>query len=90
MANRFCVWIGDELYPVNKADDIVFFNTGKPKKVGDTAEVTLKQDIVVDLLNPIIPITNRRTVILLKSKGMVKDTTYLCDTENNEAWPFEI
>jgi len=65
--NRFCVNIpGFGLIPVaTDGDDIPLFVVGTPKRIGDEAIIIAEG--------------KRRRVMLLKSEGHVKNSTYLVD-----------
>lgn len=88
MANRFCVIIDKQDYPVNPAADVLRFCTSKPERIGDDAVVVIKGDSKAVLRGERAGL--ERKVRYLRSTGMVKDGTYLVDLESREAWPYEL
>jgi hypothetical protein len=80
MPNRICVWIEDELMPINIAS--YRFVTGSVDRIGDEALIMVDK-FVGRAQEPV-------KVMLLKSKGMVKDTEYLVDRANNEAYQYHL
>ena len=80
MGNRFCVTIGDDFYPVNfdDGDNPLGVVLTSVERIGDDVLVAFRGDVLSKKLR------------FLRSKGMVKDSTYLVDLENKEAWPFSL
>ena len=78
--NRVCVFINGKLTPVNDEEDILKFVTARPKKIGD--------DVIVLFKTTTLPIEKK--VRYLQSCHYVKDSTFLVDMANNEAWNYII
>lgn len=85
MSNRFCVDIeGIGLVPVNPEDEIGYFSTGRPERIGDDAIISLKYRVTPYGRPAREPVKVR----LLRSENMVRNAEYLVDLESKEAWPF--
>ncbi len=77
--NRICINFHNMPFiPCN--DEPYALNTSAPKKIGEIAMMRISPKFPG-------PLVSEKEVILLQSKGHVKDSLFLVDLKNKECWP---